>query len=68
MACIDSPVLPNGSAIDRRRPQLFENHQHGERTFQLPIHMHLVAAKPSQLVGVEGPRIALPRDLHSIAF
>ena len=47
-------VLPNGSALGRHWPQLFETEQHGERPFQLPVEMHLVASEPLQLVGIKG--------------
>ena len=47
-------VLPNGSALDPRWPQLFETEQHGKGPFQLTVEMHFVTGETLQLVGVEG--------------
>jgi hypothetical protein len=45
--------LPNGSARDRALPQVLQAQQHGQYPFELAVEMHLVAAKPLQLVRVE---------------
>ena len=35
---------------------------------ELPPHVHRVVAKGPRGTRFEGPRISLPRDLHSITF
>ena len=43
-----SAVLPNGSTLDGRWPQLFETQQHGEHPFELAVEMNLVTGDFSQ--------------------
>jgi hypothetical protein len=38
-----SAFLPNGSALDRRLPQVLEAQQHGEHPFELAVEMDLIA-------------------------
>jgi hypothetical protein len=47
-------LLPNGSAGDALSPQVLEAQQHGQHPLELSVEMNFIAAKPFQLVGVEG--------------
>ena len=42
-----SAFLPNGSALDRRLPQVLEAQQHGEHPFELAVEMDLIANRSS---------------------
>jgi hypothetical protein len=46
-------LFPNGSRRGRPPPQILQPNQHREHSLQLPVEVHLVAAEPLQLVGVE---------------
>src|SRR5271167_2413411 len=54
-ACMRPPplILRNGSARDRPLPQVLEAQEHRERPFEFAVEMHLAAAEPLQLVGIE---------------